>query len=64
MFDMFHACQEQATKLEQGKIAKEEYDQWQYKYSELDTYQHWVKVPSQTISDIFLEKYIKKKRKK
>ena len=48
MFDMFHAWQEQAARLEQGEITKEEYDQWRYKYPELDTSKQWRKViPSQ-----------------
>ena len=34
MFDMFHAWQEQAAKLERGEITKEDYDQWRYKYPE------------------------------
>ena len=46
MFDMLHTWQEQATKLEQGEITKKEYDQWRYKYPELDTSKHWAKVPS------------------
>ena len=54
MFDMFHAWQEQAAKLEQGEITKEEYDQWRYKYPELDTSKHWAKVPSQAVSDYML----------
>ena len=37
MFDMCHAWQEQAARLEQGEITEEEYDQWRYKYPELDT---------------------------
>ena len=45
MFYMFHAWQEQTAKLEQGEITKEEYDQWRYKYPELDTSKHWAKVP-------------------
>ncbi len=45
MFDMFHAWQEQAAKLEQGEISREKYDQWRYKYPELDTSKHWAKVP-------------------
>ncbi len=54
MFDMFHALQEQAAKLKQSEISKEEYEQWRYKYPELDTSKHWVKVPSQTVSDYML----------
>ena len=59
MFDMFHAWQEQAAKLEQGEITKEEYDQWRYKYPELDTSQHWAKVPSQAVSNMLMEELAK-----
>ena len=59
MFDMFHAWQEQAAKLEQGEITKEEYDQWRYKYPELDTSKHWAKVPSQAVSDMLMEEFQK-----
>ena len=52
IFDMFHAWQDQAAKLEQGEITKEENDQWRYKYPELDTSGHWAKVPSQAVSDM------------
>ena len=56
MFDMFHAWQEQAARLEQGEITKEEYDQWRYKYPELDTSNHWKKtVPSQGLSDLITQ---------
>ena len=64
MFDMFHAWQEQAAKLEQGEITKEEYDQWRYKYPELDTTKHWAKVPSQAVSDMLIEEFQKNKHKK
>ena len=56
MFDMFHAWQEQAARLEQGEITAEEYDQWRYKYPELDTSKQWRKViPSQELSDLILQ---------
>lgn len=56
MFDMFHAWQEQAARLEQGEITKEEYDQWRYKYPELDTSNHWRKVvPSKELNDYLTE---------
>ena len=56
MFDMFHAWREQAARLEQGEITKEEYDQWRYKYPELDTSSHWRKVvPSKELSDYLIE---------
>ena len=34
MFDMFSAWQEQAEKLKNGEITKEEYDKWRYNYPE------------------------------
>ena len=66
MFDMFHTCQEQASKLKWSKITKEEYDQWRYKYPELDTSKHWAKVPSQAVSDMLMEEFqkIEKEEKK
>ena len=45
--EMLRAWMEQADKLENGEISKEEYDEWRYKYPELDTYQKRAKVPSQ-----------------
>ena len=66
MFDMFHAWQEQAARLEQGEITEEEYDQWRYKYPELDTSGHWVSVPSQAVSDMLVKEFqkIEKEEKK
>ena len=32
MFDMFSASQEQAEKLKNGEITREEYDHWRYNY--------------------------------
>jgi len=37
---MLWAWREQAAKLEAGKITKEEYDRWRYRYPELDTTGH------------------------
>ena len=67
MFNMLYAWQEQAARLEQGEITKEEYDQWRYKYPDLDTSGHWVSVPSQAVSDMLkegFEKLEKENRKK
>ena len=63
---MFHAWQDQAAKLEQGEITKEENDQWRYKYPELDTSGHWAKVPSQAVSDMLMEELqkVEKEEKK
>lgn len=51
---MLLAWREQAAKLETGEITKEEYDQWRYKFPEFDTTQRWAKVPSQELSDYFV----------
>ena len=59
---IFRAWMEQADKLENGEISKEEYDEWRYKYPELDTYQKRAKVPSQELSD-YLVKELTQKRK-
>ena len=66
MFKMFHAWQEQSAKLERGEISREEYDQWRYKYPELDTSGHWVSVPSQAVSDMLSKEFqeIEKEEKK
>ena len=66
MFDRFHGWQDQAAKLEQGEVTKEEYDQWRYKYPELDTSKHWAKVTSQAVSDMLMEEFqkIEKEEKK
>ena len=44
LFDMFTSWQAQAAKLEAGEITKEEYDQWRYRYPELNSKPGWVKV--------------------
>ena len=54
MFTMLSAWLEQAKKLVAGEITKEDYDQWRYKYPELDISQRWAKVPSQELSDLLL----------
>ena len=40
-----------------GEISKEQYDEWRYTYPEKDTTQHWAKVPSQELSDAFVEAF-------
>ena len=37
MFEMFSAWKEQAEKLKNGEITKEEYDRWRYRYPEFNT---------------------------
>ena len=53
---MLREWQQQAKKLENDEISREEYDEWRYRYPELDTSQHWAKTPSQEISDYLIKK--------
>jgi transcriptional regulator with XRE-family HTH domain len=55
MFEMFYAWRQEAAKLENGEITKEEYDQWRYRFPEFDTTRKWVKVPSQELSDALIK---------
>ncbi len=59
--EMLRAWMEQADKLENDEISKEEYDKWRYKYPELYTYQKRVKVPSLKLSNYFVQELSKKK---
>ena len=52
------------NKLKNGKISKEKYDEWRYKYPELDTYQKRAKVPSQELSDYLVKELTKKENRK
>ena len=61
MDKMLRAWLTEAKKLETGGT-KEEYDDWRYKYPELDTHQIWAKVPSQELFDM-LEKELKNTKK-
>ena len=62
--NMFHTWLQQAQKLENGEISKEAYDEWRYKYPELDTDQCWAKVPSQELSDFLVQELTKDKKDK
>ena len=61
VLEMLTAWHEQAAKLEAGEITKEQYDQWRYRYPEFDTAQRWAKVPSQELSDYFVNNLKDKK---
>ena len=61
--EMLRSWMEQADKLKNGEISKEEYDEWRYKYPELDTYQKRAKVPSQELSDYLVQGLLDKKKK-
>ena len=66
MEKLLRAWLSEAKKLENSESTKEEYDNWRYKYPELDTHQVWAKVPSQEISDMLLAglKEMEKEEKK
>ncbi|MDD3363306.1 MAG: helix-turn-helix transcriptional regulator [Hespellia sp.] len=64
LFDMFHAWQVEAAKLESGEITLEEYDDWRYQYPSKDTSQIMAKVPSQDLSDYLVEAFLKKDKKR
>lgn len=57
LLEMFQAWRTVAAKEEAGEITSEEYDEWRYKYPELDTSQRWAKVPSQELSDLLTETF-------
>ena len=61
---MLHAWEEQAARLENGEISREQYDEWRYRYPELDTYQRWAKVTSQEFSDSLTQDLKKTSKRK
>jgi transcriptional regulator with XRE-family HTH domain len=64
MFEMFNAWQKEAEKLKNSEITRTEYDQWRYKYPELDTTGKWVKIPSRELSDALADALKKKENEK
>lgn len=57
LLKMLHAWKEQADKLSNEEINREQYDQWRYHYPKFDTTQIWAKVPSQEFSDMLAETF-------
>ncbi len=51
LLKMLYAWKEQADKLSSGSISKDDYDNWRYRYPELDTTHIRAKAPSQELSD-------------
>ena len=49
LFEMFHSWNEQARKLKNGEITKEEYDRWRYYYPDFDHRPDTVKVPPEDL---------------
>ena len=54
IFKMLSAWADQAEKLRNGEISKEQYDHWRYTFPAEDTTQRWAKVPSQELSDMLI----------
>ena len=54
--NMLREWQQQAEKLENSEISREEYDEWRYLYPELETSHHWAKTPSKEMSDYLIKK--------
>jgi len=55
LFNMLQSWQAQSAKLEAGEITREEYDEWRYKYPELETSHHFAKVIPKGLSDMLIE---------
>lgn len=54
IFTMLSAWADQAEKMRNGEISKEQYDRWRYTFPAKDTTQHWATVPSQELSDMLI----------
>ena len=57
LLQMLSTWKEQADKLSDNEISREEYDHWRYYYPKFDTTQIWAKVPSQELSDTLVETF-------
>ena len=55
--EMFTAWAQQAEKLRNGEINREDYDKWRYNYPKYDETSGCVKVPSQQLSDAMVEAF-------
>ena len=58
---------QEVKKVKNGEITKDQYDDWRYKYPELDTHQFSVDVLPKEISDALIKeekKNLKSKKKK
>ena len=53
--EMLTAWAQQAEKLHNGEINREDYDKWRYNYPKYDETSGYVKVPSQQLSDAMVE---------
>lgn len=57
IFKVLSAWADQAEKLKNGEISKDQYDRWRYTFPAEDTTQVWAKVPSQQLSDAMVEAF-------
>ena len=55
--EMLTAWAQQAEKLRNGDISREDYDKWRYSYPKYDESSGYVKVPSQALSDKMIEAF-------
>ena len=55
--EILTAWAEQAERLRNGKINREDYDKWRYNYPKYDETSGYVKVPSQQLSDALVEAF-------
>ena len=55
--EMLTAWAQQAEKLRNGEINREDYDKWRYNYPKYDKASGYVKVPSQQLSDAMVEAF-------
>lgn len=55
--EMLTAWAQQAEKLHNGEINREDYDKWRYNYPKYDETPGFVKVPSQQFSDAMVEAF-------
>ena len=55
--EMLTAWAQQAEKLRNGDISREDYDKWRYNYPKYDETSGYVKVPSQQLSDAMVEAF-------
>ena len=62
LYDKFRSWLQEAKKLKGGEISKDQYDDWRYKYPELDTHQFSVDVLPKEISDALIKEEKKKSK--
>lgn len=53
--NMFQEWHQYAVLLEQGKITKEEYDNWRYSYPDKGSSKHFAKVPSEETNNLLIK---------